>query len=179
MVKVRWVRRCRSSTSQIVPPLTSFPPRRPLANPGTLSQCAEWHHPARQCLWHAQVGQCGCHRLDELLLPKLRIENEEVMARMLQNLGGNIGEFLHSCLVLTHQVEQSAYLPRSLLSLPACLQRAQSSTGACVFCRARWNLSQSDALWPCWKQLLSRGKGLQRHRTSCRRAEKSGLLNSA
>ena len=63
------------------PPPTPFPPRRPQATPGTLSQCAEWHHTARQCLWHAQVGQCGCHRLDELLLPNLRIENGQVLAR--------------------------------------------------------------------------------------------------
>ena len=59
-------------------PPTPLSPRRPLATP---AQCAEWHHPARLCLWHAQVGQCGCHRLDELLLPNLRIENGEVLSR--------------------------------------------------------------------------------------------------
>ena len=109
------------------------PARRPIATPGTLSQCAECDHPARQCLGHAQVGQCGCHRLDELLLPNLRIENGELLARHRQQFLTWRGPLLHSCLVLAHQVEQSAHLPRGLLRLPACLQRAQGSTGACVF----------------------------------------------
>ena len=62
-------------------PPQPFLPRRPLATPGTLSHCAEWHQLARQCLWHAHFSQCGCHRLDKFLLPNLRIENGEFLAR--------------------------------------------------------------------------------------------------
>jgi len=65
--------------------------------------------------------QCGCHRLDEHLLTNLRIENGEVLARCPQHCCTPSGHVLHCCLVLAHQVEQSAHLPRGLLRLPACL----------------------------------------------------------
>ena len=106
------------------PPPTPFPPCRPLVTPGTLSQCAEWHHPARQCLWHAQVGNCGCHRLDELTRSSLRIENGELPARQLQQYCTPSGLLLHPRFVRAHQVEQSTHLPHGLLRLPACLQGA-------------------------------------------------------
>jgi hypothetical protein len=54
-----------------------------------------------------------------------------VRARLPQHCGTTSGELLNSGLVLSHQVEQSAYLPRGLLRLAACLPGAQGSTGAC------------------------------------------------
>ena len=182
MVEFRWVWRCRSSTLQIVPLPTPLPPRRPLATSGTLLQCAEWRHPARQCLWHAQVGQCGCHRLDKLLLPNLRIENGEVLARSPQHVCTRKGRLLHCWPVLAQQVEQSAHLSRGLLRLPACLQRAQGSTGACGFYRARitlWKIRFGRTL--STDAAVRRGfqRWVERHRTSCRRAEQTKLFNSA
>ena len=85
-------------------------------------------------------GQFGCHGVDELLVPMLRIENLEVRSGIAQNILTEIEHGFHCYLVLVHQVEQSAHVPRGLLRLPACLQRAQGSTGACVFSRARCNL---------------------------------------
>jgi hypothetical protein len=43
---------------------------------------------------------------------------------------------LNCCLVLAHQVEQSAHLPLGLLRLPAYLKGAEGSTRACALTRA-------------------------------------------
>ena len=55
------------------PPLPTFPTRH-LGAPGT----------PLQFVLRGHVGQRGCHRLDELLIPKLRIENLEVLAGCMQ-----------------------------------------------------------------------------------------------
>ena len=70
-----------------------------------------------------------------------RVENLEVLAGFAKQLSTLGGEVLHSCLVLAHEVEQSAHLLRGLLRLPACLNRAESSKSAGVFPQTRWNLS--------------------------------------
>jgi hypothetical protein len=52
------------------------------------------------------------------------------------------GQGLHGCLVLAHQVEQSAHLPRCILRPPTFLVRVEGSTRACVFPPSWWNLKQ-------------------------------------
>ena len=62
-----------------------------------------------------------------------RIENREVLPREQQQFCARAGQMAHFRLVLAHQPEQRAHLRRSRLRLPACLQRAEGSAGACVF----------------------------------------------
>ena len=83
-----------------------------------------------------KLGQRGCHRLDELLLPVPRVENLEVHAGSAQKVSTLRGEAFHCCLVVAQKVEQSAHLLRGFLRSPACLVRAWGSTSACVFVRA-------------------------------------------
>ena len=82
-----------------------------------------------------KAGHLGCHRLDELLLPKLRIENMELAGITQQLL--KFTEVTHGGLVLAQKVEQGAHLPRALVMLPACLQQTQSlNECGCLF--RRW-----------------------------------------
>jgi len=80
------------------------------------------------------------------------------------------GPLVHACLVLAHQVEQSAHLLRSLCRLPACLQRARGSAGACIFPGAVQPVTDTrymavpEAITELWFGILKRG--VQRHRTS-------------
>ena len=74
----------------------------------------------------AQVGLFGCHCLNELLLPALRIEDLEVHADILQHIltlsyRHSLG--VHCCLVPAYAAEQSAHLSRGLLEPSACLER--------------------------------------------------------
>ena len=87
-----------------------------------------------------KLGQLGCHQLDELLSPKLRSEALEVRDDVAHHLFVSIGQGLHCCRVVAHEVEQSAHLPLGLLRSPACLRRAEGSESAGVFTRTRWKL---------------------------------------
>ena len=71
-------------------------------------------------------GQFGCHGVDELLVPMLRVEDLEVTTGMLQKILTEKHSF-RCCLVVAQKVEQSAHVPRGLLRLPACLVTAQDS----------------------------------------------------
>ena len=87
-----------------------------------------------------KLGQLGCHQLDERLLPMLRVEDLEVHAGDIQQLSKLIGLALHCCLVVAHEVEQSAHLPRGLLKPPACLNGAGGSKISGAFTRTKRNL---------------------------------------
>jgi len=72
-------------------------------------------------------GQFGCHGVDELLVPMLRIENLEVRIGIVKDNFTDTKHGVHCCLVFAQEVEQSAHVPRGLLRLPACLVRAEDS----------------------------------------------------
>ena len=114
------------------PPCPSFV--RALGTPRTLLSLAASGYQGRHS------GQFGCHGLDELLLPKLRIENLEVLAGLLQQTLTVQQVGLHESSVLAHQVEQSAHLPLGLLKLPACLEGVDASARARNLTRACWIL---------------------------------------
>ena len=77
-----------------------------------------------------QFRQFGCHRVDELLVAMLWIENLEARTGLAQNNLTETEHGFHCCLVLAHEIEQSAHLTRGLLRLPACLVRAKHSRSA-------------------------------------------------
>ena len=57
-----------------------------------------------------------------------RVEDLEVLAGVKKQLLAADGHGLHCCLVVAHEVEQSAHLTRGLLRPPACLDGAGGST---------------------------------------------------
>jgi len=91
-------------------------------------------HSVRTLLPRPRSGHSGDsglsfrHRLDELPVPSLGMQDLEVEARERQHCCTSGGHRMHRRRRLAHQVEQSTHLPRGLLRPPACLRRADGST---------------------------------------------------
>ena len=70
----------------------------------------------------AQLGNFACPRLDELLVPSLRIENLEARTGSTHHFETCSRHVLHCCPVLSKQVEQSTHLPLCLFGPSAGLE---------------------------------------------------------
>ena len=75
-----------------------------------------------------KVGILDCHQRREFHLPTPRVEDVEVAEGCTQNFLAATGLVSHCCLVVAHEVEQSAHLPAGLTRSPTCLERMQGST---------------------------------------------------